>query len=395
MLENEFHIAELIAEHFKGTIDMEQAEELNKWLSASEANQAYFDTFADEACNATAIRDYEACDIDAIWALTTRKIEAGKAVISDRPVRRSKIYPYLSIAAMLFVLIAIGFYFYNFKEMRTDSRISKDIMPGKNSATLTLSNGKKIVLSDAINGELANEGGVSISKTSTGELIYAIKSSGGSANLMNTLSTTNGETYQVVLPDDSKVWLNAASSIKYPSNFESLKERKIELTGEAYFEVSKDKQHPFIVKSQGQEIVVRGTHFNVNAYEDDGDTRTVLLEGSVVVLSGIGATGSTLLKPGQQSVVNAKGIKVEPADVELAVAWKNNKFMFEGERIENIMKMIARWYNVEVVYEGKVPDDLFGGSVSRFDKVSKVLDVLELTGNVHFKIEGRRITVMN
>jgi transmembrane sensor len=395
MLETEFHISKLIAEHFKGEIDMKQTEELNKWLSASEANQTCFNAFNDEARTAAAISDYESCDIDAIWELTIRKMEAGKAIISREPVKRSKIYQYLSIAAMFFVLLGAGFYFYNFKEMKSNSRFTKDIMPGKNSATLILSNGKRIVLSDASNGELANEGGVSISKTSTGALIYKIKSSGGTTKLMNTLSTTNGETYQVVLPDNSKVWLNAASSIKYPSNFESLKERKIELTGEAYFEVSKDKQHPFIVKTMGQEVAVRGTHFNVNAYEDDGNTRTVLLEGSVVVSSGTGSIGSTVLKPGQQSILNGKVIRVEHADVELAVAWKNNKFMFEGEKIENIMKMIARWYNVEVVYQGSVPDDLFGGSVSRFDKVSKVLNVLELTGNVHFKIEGRRITVMN
>jgi transmembrane sensor len=194
------------------------------------------------------------------------------------------------------------------------------------------------------------------------------------------------------LPDGTKVWLNAESTLKFPSTFSHLNnDRTVEMIGEAYFEVTKDKAHPFIVKSNGQEVKVLGTHFNVKSYVQDGNIKTTLLEGAVQVSTK--DQQQVVLKPGQQALVKGRKIDVQQADTELAVAWKNHKFMFEKESIRNVMAMVERWYDVDVVYQGELTEDLFGGSVSRSDDITVVLNTLELTGKVHFKIEGRRILV--
>lgn len=270
----------------------------------------------------------------------------------------------------------------------------KDVAPGNVGATLTLANGQKILLSNAANGELAKEAGVVITKSADGQLVYELKGGGdGRVAQINRLSTANGETYQVVLPDQSRVWLNAASSLKYSSALGYLDKREVELVGEGYFEVAKDKLHPFIVRSNGQSVEVLGTHFNVKAYSDEKIFRTTLLEGSVKLLA---ERGAQILKPEQQGVMNDGRVALRNVDVEQAVAWKNGKFMFDDERLDDIMKQVSRWYDVEVVFEdGFVRDIKLWGSVSRFGKVSEVLGILQRTGNVHFKIDGKRIYVSN
>lgn len=204
---------------------------------------------------------------------------------------------------------------------------------------------------------------------------------------MNTLSTGRGETYQVQLPDGSKVWLNAMTSLKYPANFSTSKERRVRLDGEAYFEVSKDKQHPFIVSSDNQEVKVLGTHFNISGYPDEASVKTTLLEGAVLV-------NNRELKPGQQASLKEKIITITNTDVEEAVAWKAGMFMFTDLNLGELMKMVSRWYDVDVVYTSKeVINQQFSGSVSRFQKVSQLIQVLERTNLVKFKIEGRKITI--
>lgn len=208
--------------------------------------------------------------------------------------------------------------------------------------------------------------------------------------MMNTLSTAKGETYQIKLPDGSLVVLNAASSLTYPASFTGLEMRTVKLDGEGYFEVAKNKAQPFVVESQGQKVKVLGTHFNIRSYHDDEAKKTTLIEGSVEMSAG---GIDKILKPGEQGKLQNNKIEVTTIDAKLATAWKDNEFMFEGESIENIMKMIERWYNVQVIYKGEKPKDKFVGGVSRFDKVSKVLGMLESTGRVRFKIEGRIIYV--
>lgn len=330
------------------------------------------------------------------------RIKVQQILNEYRGISKPKINPVsiwlgLAKAAAIVAVISTGMYFFNKSTGLNDSRSTvykNDVTPGGVGATLTLADGKQIVLSDAITGELAKEAGLSISKSADGQLVYEIKDKASAdKNKINTLSTAKGETYQVLLPDGSLVALNAASSLTYATSLNERGERRVKLRGEAYFEVAKDKSHPFIVESYGQEIAVLGTHFNVNAYGDESLVKTTLIEGRVRVSDQM---VSKILLPGQQAILESKGnIEIKPADELLDLAWKNNKFMFESASIENVMKMVERWYNVEVVYKGKKTAEKFTGTVSRFDKVSKVLKVLERTGTVCFEIEGRKIYVKN
>ncbi|MCD0486832.1 FecR domain-containing protein [Pedobacter sp. MC2016-14] len=275
-----------------------------------------------------------------------------------------------------------------------------DIDAGKNGATLTLADGRKIRLSDAVTGKLATEAGVSIVKTREGQLQYSVllNQQGKEKATFNTLSTARGEMYQVVLPDGSKVWLNASSSLKYPSSFTSVKERRVELVGEAYFEISKvfrkgqKERLPFMVVTKGQSVEVLGTHFNINSYADEPNTKTTLLEGSIRV-----NPSDVILKPGEQAVVSKTGaVKVGLTDLEGVMAWKNGDFIFSpGDDLKSAMRKIARWYDVEVIYDASAPLGMEPrGWISRKNKLSAVLSRIESTGKVHFKIEGRRVTVM-
>jgi ferric-dicitrate binding protein FerR (iron transport regulator) len=212
----------------------------------------------------------------------------------------------------------------------------------------------------------------------------------GSLISYNTLSTPRGGQYQLVLPDGSKVWLNASSSIHFPTAFAG-HERNVELTGEAYFEIAKNKQKPFHVNVNGMQVEVLGTHFNVNAYGDEGAIKTSLLEGSVKIKKG---NISGLLKPGQQGVLkkNSTDLEIKNADMNEAIAWKNGLFEFDGADIKSIMREIGRWYDVDVVYAGKVPDRRFEGKISRDAQLSDVLKILALS-NVKFSVEGKKIIV--
>lgn len=320
-----------------------------------------------------------------------------------RPFYQRKDFLYLAAACLALIVAGVASIFYknsptlNFSDL-SSINAEKDIPPGGNKAILTLADGKTIVLNEVADGELAKAGGMLIRKTGNGQLIYEVTAGQSTAAgyTYNTISTPKGGTYQVILPDGTKVWLNAASSLKFPTSFTAMKERKIELSGEAYFEVTKDVKHPFIVHTDKQEIEVLGTHFNISSYADESFLKTTLFEGSVKV-SNLEKTGSlpVVLKPGQQSILAKGEIKVGQVDIDEVLAWKNGLFVFNDEPLEHIMKKVSRWYDVEVVYEpGLDKNKRFGGSVSRFDKVSKVLRQLELTGGVHFKVEEGRITAM-
>ena len=335
---------------------------------------------------------------DPGWEFTLAKIKQQtlELPITSPSHGKTKLWPRIAGIAAMVALIAMGIYFfsYNQKTAVPDYRhlLANDIAPGKLGATLTLANGEKIRLSDAANGEIAKESGISISKTADGQIVYRLQSATGDQDKVNTLTTAKGETFILTLPDRTKVWLNAASSLTYTANLRDKGVRRIRLSGEAYFEVSKDRHHPFIVESGDQQVEVLGTHFNVNAYPDEKVFRTTLLEGSVKV-SEYGQT--KLLTPGNQASNAGGNIQLGAVDTDLAVAWKSNNFIFDRLDIREIMRTIARWYNVEVIYQGDIPTDTFWGSVSRFDNISKVLIPLEATGNVHFRIEGRKIYVFN
>ena len=316
------------------------------------------------------------------------------------PVKKSRLWFVMrstgtAAAAVLIVLLA-G-YFFNVKNLNQGNS-SNDIEPGSNKAVLTLSNGKTISLSDAAQGRLSEESGVRISKTKDGQVTYEIVTTASGTKhtetaLLNTVTTPRGGQYQVIMPDGTRVWLNAASSVKFPASFNGLPRRMVELTGEAYFEVAKDAAHPFIVESNNQQIEVLGTHFNISNYAEEGTVRTTLLEGSVKI--SVAGGQHSILKPGQQASLTGTKLQVGPANTEQAVAWKNALFVFDHDNLESIMNKVSRWYDVEVVYTDEdVKKEMFSGKVSRFNNVSEVLKKLTLTDAVKFKIEGRRILVM-
>ncbi|MET1055794.1 MAG: FecR domain-containing protein [Pedobacter sp.] len=311
-------------------------------------------------------------------------------------------WKYLSVAASILLAATIGIYFYasRHSEVKQFSKpaMVADIAPGGNKAILTLSNGTKISLSDARSGKIANQNGTSIVKTNEGHLVYQSSASANTAAAYNSVETPKGGQYQLVLEDGTKVWLNAASALKYPLAFDG-KERKVELNGEAYFEVAHNKSKPFRVVTNHQVVEVLGTHFDINSYTDEPATKTSLLEGSVRVTS-FGSNAKMVIRPGQQAVVSTShplsAITVKNIDIDEAVAWKNGYFMFDEESLESILRKIARWYDVDIQYKGLDAKNklFFSGTLSRYSNVSKVLKKLELTESVHFKIEGRTILVM-
>ncbi|MGN6533606.1 MAG: FecR family protein [Ginsengibacter sp.] len=264
------------------------------------------------------------------------------------------------------------------------------ILPGGNHAILTMADGSKIVLDSVQNGNI--QGGGAIISNQGGVLVYDGSSPTKSAPAVvyNTLTTPRGGQYKLILADGSKVWLNASSSLHFPTAFTG-EERNVELTGEAYFEVAKNKEKPFRVNVNGMQVEVLGTHFNVNAYADENSIKTSLLEGSVKIKRG---SVSGLLKPGQQGVLgnNNNDLKIKKVNMDEVVAWKNGLFQFDGADIKTIMLEIGRWYNVDIVYSGKVPERSFVGKISRDAALPDVLKILELS-NVKFNVTGRKIIV--
>ncbi|MDQ7948391.1 MAG: FecR domain-containing protein [Pedobacter sp.] len=314
------------------------------------------------------------------------------------PTRR--LWARIAAAASVLIILSLGIYFHQ----RTTSGqyttyVAKpDFSPGKNKAYLTLANGKRINLDDAKQLHLTLQEGITVTKAADGHLVYQVAQHAAAGNGTNTIETPLGGQYQVQLPDGTNVWLNAASAIKYPLKF-SGKKRIVEITGEAYFEVAHNAAMPFVVKTIKQEIEVLGTHFNVMAYGDEPEVQTTLVQGSVKITS---AHNALVLRPGQQAKVVQNSVALNlDADIESAIAWKSGKIQFTDMNIQNIMRMLSRWYDFEAEYETKQLNITFGGSFSRNKNLSAILKSLESTGDVHFKLsqgdaqgKGRRVVVM-
>ena len=305
----------------------------------------------------------------------------------------------IAAAAILIGVIGFAGYFSMTKSVKSPlasvttqpaQLVVADALPGSKGAVLTLSNGQQIILDSAGNGQLASQGGTTIINKN-GEVVYDVKEADAGEVLYNTMSTAKGRQYQLILSDGTKVWLNSASSIRYPAAFAG-NVRNVSITGEAYFEVAKDKAKPFIVAVNNMEVKVLGTHFNINAYADEEAIKTTLLEGSVQVSN---AADVAMLVPGQQSRLYKTGAiqTISNADLEEAVAWKNGVFIFNNADIQAVMRQVGRWFDLEVAYEGAIPKDSFGGKLPMDAKVTEVLAALQQT-QVHFRIEGKRLIVM-
>lgn len=315
---------------------------------------------------------------------------------------RVKPWLYLSAAALAAACLLIFLFTdHSHKNHRSSSHVinsyAEDLNPGSNKAVLTLADGSKIVLDEAKTGSLAHQGEAVVKKAGDGQLVYEVNSRKlesadevNSAETYNSIETPNGGMFQLSLPDGTKVWLNAASSLKYPTSFTG-KERKVYLVGEGYFEVEKDALRPFLVQVNNTTVTVLGTHFNIKAYKEDAEIKTTLLEGAVKIKTPI---DEKKLTPGKQAVVGNDVMKIElsDGDVNQAVAWKNGYFYFRYASLKTVMNELSRWYDVEVKYEGNIPKRQFGGEIPRNIKASGVLKILELN-KIHFRIEGKKIIV--
>ncbi len=298
----------------------------------------------------------------------------------------------IAVAASVIGMMCAGYYLYvnNKKQNHLTTRIFKnDVKPGSEKAVLVLANGQKIVLDTARNGTISNQGNIKVIKIN-GKIAYNGTGANEAEITFNTIYTPRGGRYQVELPDGSQVWLNAASSLRFPTSFKG-SERRVEITGEAYFEVAKNKQMPFIVKVNASEVRVLGTHFNINAYSDESTVTTTLLEGAVQFTNG---SSVYTLKPGDQAELSTTGqVKLlQDVDLDNVVAWKNGLLHFENEDIKTVMRKLSRWYNIEAVYNTNVKDHFFAEIPSK-SNLSEVLKALELTGKVKFGIDGRTIVI--
>lgn len=345
-----------------------------------------------------------------------QKGTANKSVPDMGAYKRSFSWFHIPAAAAILFSAVIGLYLWlkpqhPGQQTAQSKIISQDtIVPGGNKAVLTLSDGSRIILDSTPQGTLTKQGNAKVVKLNTATLAYNAGDENSQKIVYNTLSTPKGGQYQLILPDGTKVWLNASSSIYFPTLFNG-KERNVTVTGEAYFEVAtlspihtstdgtkgEQSKIPFIVKintpsGDSGVVEVLGTHFNIMAYNDESSVNTTLLEGLVKVSIG---SLNKILVPGQQSRINKTGsIKVVEADMGEVTAWKNGWFQFNAYDIEKVMRQISRWYDVEIVYEGKIPTGYFSGMISRGNDITQVLKIMQ-EGGVRFKIEGRKVVVLS
>lgn len=336
-------------------------------------------------------------ELDGFLEQATADNEGAKVVpINGRSLRTSVLRKY-SVAAIIIGLVGAGaFYFIQMnrhakrQEPMVANLIKNDVAPGGNHAILILSDGSHISLDSLGTGSVLSKGGVQVTKVGAGSL--SCKTSGGAQSdlLFNTIETPAGGQYHLTLPDGTQVWLNSLSSLKFPVSFEGAR-RTVEVTGEAYLAVAKDKDRPFDVKVNGLDIAVLGTEFNVNAYSDEPVIRTTLVNGSV----RLNRPGATLqLKAGEAASTKGKNeLSLDKSpNIEQALAWKNGYFSFDGADIKGVMRQLARWYNIEVKYTGDPGSRLFGGQIGRNLNLSEVLAGFSAS-NIHFKLEGNILTV--
>jgi len=374
-----------------------ELEELTMLLKDKQQEATFLQLLEERAVREQEPFPYTEQQLEALYQTLLAKRRANKAVVI-RLMKR------VAVAASIVLAVGVGIYYIVSKKPSTDvpqvTAAANDVpAPDKNRAQIKLSDGSIIYLDSAVNGELAQQGNVKVVKDSDGKIAYSGSLTTGpelveGPPLTNTLTNPRGSrVIDMTLADGSRVWLNAGSSITYPVAFTG-NERKVNITGEAYFEVAHNVSKPFYVSKGDVNVQVLGTHFNVNAYDDEENIKVTLLEGKVrVTNSQSPIPNSIVLKPGQQAVSHdSRFITHENIDLEAVMAWKNGLFHFQEASIETIMQELARWYDIDVRYEAKI-DQHYVGKIYRQSNISEVLKMLETVGGVHFKVEGKSVTV--
>ncbi len=369
---------ELAAKWLNGTITPEEIREYNDWYNRID------DAPAEVSAGFAPAREVlEARIFDRIL----------KIVRHREPMVWRRSY-WASAAAVALVMLAGGYWWYReYTAIRypeavvRDPAFRNDVLPGRDRAILTLSDGRRIELGGKAEGVIAREGAVPVSLLGDGTVSYG--SEGSEAGRTNTLSAPRGAQYKMQLSDGTRVWLNAASSITFPVSFTE-QDRRVSISGEVYFEVAGNKAKPFIVAAEKSHITVLGTHFNVNAYPDSHGVRTTLLEGSVRVSA---QQGSKVLVPGQQSRIGSSGsIEVSQVNTEEVVGWKDGLFRFNNTDMVTLMQQVSRWYDIEVNYTA-VPADVFSGTIPRSYTLTELLTVLRLAGT-DFTLDKNKLTIL-
>ena len=384
-------IRKLVKKYLHDTATKEETEKLFQWYRSEMNADSHWDLDAFE-------------DEEDLKLFILSKIDVPDLIEKKAPVYR-KFY-YLAAAASLAIFMAIGLYFFNNNNQTYVSPTSVkkvvkqkaiDIQPGTNKAILTLSNGKKIILDDSQNEVVINDGAIKVHKNAKGIIEYKLNRLGKEQNEKtevqtgyNTIQTPIGGKFQLTLADGSKVWLNSASSLRFPVYF-SGDNRTVELKGEAYFEVAKSQNKKFTVRSGNQTVEVLGTHFNINAYSDEPVITTTLIEGAIRVVE-LNTQKFQILKPGEQSKVH-NDIKIQKKDTQADIAWKDGYFYFENSSIETVMRQLGRWYGITARYESVLPQQHFEGAISTNLTLLEVLEILQKS-NVHFSLEGKEVVVM-
>jgi hypothetical protein len=402
---NKEKLRRFLYEYFNDTISDDDRIELLNYLKKTNPDKI------SEIINEDMLSLHEGPDMEpSVKELLFQRITADarfSATGSDSQQPQARVHKFnpkfwLTIAAVILIAcIVIAPHYLNSKKNGPLCYTAKHgavspIVPGGKKAILTLADGSVVVLDTAKAGQIGNA--TNAFKSHKGQLVYVNPATANAdqkpeaAIAYNTLSTPKGGEFQVVLPDGTKVWLNSASSLRYPIAFTG-KTRYVELSGEAYFEVAKNKEQPFIVHMNKAEIKVLGTHFNISAYSDDAQITTTLLEGSVQVRND---KSTSLIKPGQQAIVDKADDRIDigPANIEKVMAWKNGYFVFDDQSLTSIMNQVSRWYDVEIEYRGNFNNIRIGGTFYRSKSISELLADLEKIGKIHFKISGRRIVIM-
>jgi transmembrane sensor len=386
--------------YFSNLCTEEEKRELMTWANAASESELEEILYHSWSNNEGELAMPEAMSARILASLFSKNEDTEEELIEEEVPSRFWGVRY-SMVATITVLIAVGlFAWFQYRTVgtRTEKRIvqvkefeKNDVLPGGDKAVLTLDDGSQVVLDNSKNGTLSEEGDTKVVKPENGQLVYEAAKVAIAKPMYNTLSTPKGGQYQLTLSDGTKVWLNAASSLRFPLVFVG-NERKVEMTGEIYFEVAKNANKPFKVISNGQEVEVLGTHFNVMAYPNEKAIKTTLVEGSVKVSKD---NRSTILQPGQQAKVGFNnGIfrTINDVSLEEELAWKDGNFQFNNASLDVIMRQIERWYDVDIEYVGKVPDEHFTGKLPRNTNLSNVLKILSMS-EIQFKIEGKKIII--
>lgn len=384
-------IAYLLVGFIHKTLTDKEHDELDAWVEESDDNMLLFEELTDEnniEANLAFMKQVRTED-------NLKQVKEQIKFTRGKTVQRSQKWLYAVAASIVLLVCSIVVYrliFKNEKNLPNNTTLIADAPPGGNKATLTLSDGSVIQLTDSKSGLIKKDKGADISLVSGGQISYkqgenSLRNQVG----YNTLSVPRGGQFKVRLPDGSMVWLNAASTLKYPTFFNSA-ERHVELTGEGYFEIAKNAQQPFKILLPGRsEVKVVGTHFNIKAYQDEPIKKVTLVEGAVEVKND---NSLKRLVPGQQAQIQSKQIQLaDNIDSSEVLGWKNGTFVFRDADIESIMTQVERWYDIEVKYNAK-PTDHFNATITRDEPVSRLLKLLENTGHLHFKIENKIIYVL-